>query len=74
MDFEKQHLPPNVPWPLPDDSDPEVRRRIVERSWGSSKLEGFVPDEFDVTAASDYIEGRASLDDLLARLDAEYGV
>jgi hypothetical protein len=47
---------------------------MVERSWGSSKLEDFVSDEFDVVAAADYIEGRASLDDLLARIDVEYGV
>lgn len=66
--------PAGAPLPPPNESDPQVRRRIIERACASSKLEGFVPDESDVAAAMDYIEGRATLDDLLARLDAEHGV
>ncbi|MFB4349787.1 hypothetical protein [Microbacterium sp. CR_7] len=66
--------PAGVPRPLPDESDPQVRRQIIERACASSKLEGFVPDESDVAAAMDYIRGRATLEGLLARLDAEHGV
>lgn len=41
------------------------RERHVARMLASSRLEGFEPDEAHRQHLQDYIEGRASLEDLL---------
>lgn len=55
-------------------SDKTERTRIVEEAFASWALEGLLPDDQDRLDAADYVEGRASGGDLVARLKVEYGV
>lgn len=56
-----------------DAAEVAARTRLVEETFASWALEDMVPDARDRADARDYIEGKTTPSELIARLKAEYG-